>query len=175
MKSTFTWLFTLGICLLVSAQEKETITQNRADLVGIKTLADFKQAPNKEWFDSSYYSYKLDSKTINKLKKHTKGIEIKVFMSVWCHDSHREIPRLYKILEAIQFDTSKLEVVALDRTKKTPEDLQEGYHIVRTPTIIFYKNAKELARFVEKPRVSLEKDMLKIMSEKPYKHAYQKD
>lgn len=175
MKSTFTWLFTLVFCLLVSAQEKETITQNRADLVGVKSLNDFKQPPNALWFNKEYEGYIVDKKTIKKLKKYTEEIEIKVFMSVWCHDSHREIPRLYKILNATHFEGNNLRVIALDRTKKTPNNLQEGYNILRTPTIIFYKNAKELARFVEKPRVSLEKDMLKIMSEKPYKHAYQKD
>lgn len=164
--------FLLVVPLVNSAQEKETITQNRADHVGIKTKKDFKAEPHIKWFDESYHAYLLDERTIKKLKKNKEGIKIKVFMSVWCHDSHREVPQLYKILEAIDFDENDLEVVALNRSKKAPGNPQEGYNIKRTPTLIFYKDDQEIARYVEKPRYSLEKDMLRIFSGKSYKHSY---
>ena len=93
-------------------------------------------------------------------------------MSVWCHDSHREIPRLSKILEAIDFQEQNLEIIALNRAKKTPNNLQKGFNIKRTPTLIFYKNGKEINRFVEQPIKSLEKDILKILAGKNYKHTY---
>ena len=93
-------------------------------------------------------------------------------MSVWCHDSHREVPQLYKILEAIDFNENDLQIIALNRAKKTPNNLQEGFNIQRTPTIIFYRENKEIARYVEKPRNSLEKDMLRVFSGKTYKHSY---
>jgi len=159
----------------VNAQTKETITQNRANQVGIKTKKDFKQQPHVKWFDESYDNYKLDRKTIKKLKEHLKGVRIKVFMAVWCHDSHREIPHLYKILEAANFNENNLEIIALNRTKKTPTNLQEGYNIIHTPTLIFYKNGKEIGRYVEKPRKNLEKDILKIIRGKLYKHTYDTD
>ncbi len=168
-------VFIFLVTLSVSAQEKETITQNRADHIGIKTKKDFKAEPNVKWFNDSYNAYELDKKTIEKLKKYNKDFSIKVFMSVWCHDSHREIPQLYKILEAIDFDENRLELIALNRAKKTPNNLQEGFNIQRTPTLIFYKNGKEIARYVEKPRSSLESDMLKIVSGKRYKHSYDKN
>ena len=162
-------------CLLtcsISAQEKETITQNREDHVGFKTKKDFKAEPHVKWFNESYDAYSFDEKTIKKLKKYKDDIKIKVFMSVWCHDSHREVPQLYKILEAIDFDEQNLEVIALNRVKKAPGNPQVGYDIIRTPTLIFYKNNQEIARYVEKPRSSLEKDLLKIFSGKSYKHSY---
>lgn len=154
------------------AQEKETISQNRQDHVGIKTKKDFKAEPHVKWFDESYDAYTFDKKTIKKLKKHRNDIKIKVFMSVWCHDSHREVPQLYKILEAIDFDEQNLEIIALNRAKKAPGNPQEGYDIIRTPTLIFLKNDQEIARYVEKPRSTLEKDLLKIFSGKSYKHSY---
>ena len=152
--------------------QKETISQNRAEFIGVKTKAFFKQQPHVKWFDESYEGYDLDQKTIKKIKKHIEGYTIKVFMSVWCHDSHREIPRLYKVLEAADFNENNIQVIALNRAKKTPNNLQEGFDIRRTPTIIFYKNDKEISRFVEHPQRSLEKDILKILSGKNYKHAY---
>ena len=164
-------IFSLLVVSL-SAQEKETISQNRQDHVGIKSKVDFLAEPHAKWFNESYDAYTPDQKTIKKLKKSKNDISIKVFMSVWCHDSHREIPQLYKILEAIDFDEQQLEVVALNRAKKTPGNLQEGYNIIRTPTLIFYRNDQEIARYVEKPRNSLEKDLLKIFRGKDYKHSY---
>jgi len=158
---------------VASAQTKETITQNRTNQVGIKTKKDFKQQPHVKWFDDSYDNYELNKKTIKKLKKHLKGINIKVFMAVWCHDSHREIPRLYKVLEATNFNQDNLEIIALNRAKKTPANLQEGYNIIHTPTLIFLKNGKEIGRYVEKSRKKLEKDILKIVKGKSYKHSYQ--
>lgn len=172
MKLLFLSFFLLVYHFNITAQEKETISQNRADLVGIKTLSDFKNPPNADWFNKEYEAYDLDKRTIKKLQKHLENIQIKVFMSVWCHDSHREIPRLYKVLDAINFDSKNLEVIALNRSKKTPDNLQEGYQVIRTPTIIFYEKHEELGRYIEKPIASLEKDMLKIVSHKPYKSAY---
>jgi len=172
MRNSFFFIIICFLTVSVKGQIKETISQNRVDFVGVKTKSFFKQQPHVEWFNESYNNYELDVKTIKKLKKHLDGITIKVFMSVWCHDSHREIPRLFKILEAIDFDESKLEVVALNRVKKTPKNLQKGFNILRTPTLIFYKNGHEISRFVEHSQKTLEKDVLKIISGKNYKHAY---
>lgn len=172
MKNSIFFILAFILILSANGQPKETISQNRADYIGIKTKSFFKQQPHAKWFNESYDNYELDAKTIKKLKNHLDGIEIKVFMSVWCHDSHRELPRLYKILEATNFDENKLEIIALNRAKKTPKNLQKGFDIVRTPTLIFYKNGKEISRFVEHPLKSLEKDILKILRGKNYKHVY---
>jgi thiol-disulfide isomerase/thioredoxin len=168
-------LFLLLLRLSIDAQVKETIIQNRVDQVGVKVKEDFKLEPYAQWFNPTYKDYKLDKRAIRKLKKHSKDFKIKVFMSVWCHDSKREVPHLYKILEAINFDIKNLEVIALNRSKKTPKNLQEGFNIVRTPTFIFYKNGKEIGRYVEIPRKILEKDILRIVSGKSYKHSYDKN
>jgi len=160
------------IAFSVNAQTKETIDQSRADYVGHKPMRFFKQQPHATWFFESYDAYELDKKTTEKLKNHLDGVKIKVFMSVWCHDSHREIPRLSKILKAIDFDEQSLEIIALNRAKKTSNNLQEGFDIQRTPTLIFYKNGKEINRFVEQPRKTLEKDILKILTGKNYRHTY---
>lgn len=168
----FSLIFLLSICTIF-AQHKETIVQNRAGMVGVKTKNDFLEAPYVSWFNPSYNSYKVDKKSLDKLKALEAPFKIKVFMSVWCHDSKREVPRLFKILEAMNFDKNNLEIIALDRAKKTPDNLQVGFDIQRTPTFIFYKDDKEIARYVEHSKKSLEKDLLKILSGKKYKHAYE--
>jgi hypothetical protein len=70
------------------------------------------------------------------------------------------------------FNFKNLDLVTVNRFKKTPENLQEGLNILKVPTFIFYKKGKEIGRYVEYARESLEEDMLKIVSGKAYKHAY---
>ena len=54
--------------------------------------------------------------------------------------------------------------------------LEEGFNILRVPTFIFYKDGKEIGRFVEHAidGSTIEDDILKIVSGQPYTHPYQK-
>ena len=93
-------------------------------------------------------------------------------MGTWCGDSKRETPRFYKVLDEADFNLKNLELITVNRSKKTPDNLQEGLDIIKVPTFIIYKNNKEVGRFVERVRESLEKDILKIVSGQDYKHFY---
>lgn len=163
----------VGIMTACNAQQKTTAKKNaQGDLVGIANKASFDQAPYKNWFKTNHDNYAPDRAVVTNLRKHFKGVKIKGFMGTWCGDSKRETPRFYKILEMADFDTKNLELITVNRGKKTPDNLQEGLNIIKVPTFIFYKDGKEIGRYVEFARESLEKDMLKIVSGKPYKHSY---
>jgi thiol-disulfide isomerase/thioredoxin len=104
-----------------------------------------------------------------------KNYTIKAFMGTWCPDSKREIPRLYKLLDEIDFDLDNLTVYTMDYGKNTDDNYEKGLNIHHVPTIIVYdKNGKEIDRFVEKSRQSFLKDMLKIFQKKDYKDSYEK-
>ncbi|MCL7764820.1 thioredoxin family protein [Polaribacter sp. Z014] len=155
--------------------QKVTATKNLSgDLIGLANKESFQQTPYSSWFNQKFDTYTPDATTITSLKKELKGVKIKGFMGTWCGDSKRETPHLYKILEQADFNLNNFELVTVNRSKKTPDNLQEGLDIKRVPTFIFYKEGKEIGRFVEYARESLEKDMLKIVSGKAYKHSYQK-
>lgn len=156
-----------------SAQQEITAEKNkRGDLIGFANKESFNQAPYNAWFTKNYESYKPDAATIEALKKALKGYKIKGFMGTWCGDSKRETPRFYKILEMANFNLKNIELITVNRSKRTPDNLQEGLSIKRVPTFIFYKNNEEVGRYVEYARESLEKDILKIVTNKPYKHSY---
>lgn len=131
------------------------------------------QSENYPWFTSNYEEYTVDADYAQKLMPLLDDVEIKVYMGTWCGDSKREIPRLYAILDAAEFDYDALNIVAVDRSKQEPRDMTRNMQIKRVPTIIFYKQGKELNRIVEYPRESLEADMFAILTEQPYKHSYQ--
>ncbi len=167
-------LFLFAIILATSCQAQQAkATKNASgDLIGITARADFDQQPYTNWFNSYYTNYTVDQKTTKKLKKALKDVTIKAFMGTWCGDSKRETPRFYKVLEAAKFDLKNLEMITVNRGKRTPNNLQKGFNIKRVPTFIFYKDGKEIGRYVEYARVSLEKDMLQILTGKDYKHSY---
>ncbi|WP_457610022.1 thioredoxin family protein [Lutibacter sp.] len=169
----------LGVILMASigclAQKKETtVTKDKeGNLIGITNKAEFLQEPYTDWFSPNYNDYKTNKEIINTLKPLLKDITIKAFMGTWCSDSQEQTPAFYKILDETGFNYKNLELVAVNRDRETPDNLQKGFDIERVPTLIFYKEGKEIGRFVEYPRETIEADILKIVSGKPYKHSYE--
>lgn len=149
--------------------------KSHEDLVGAIDKFALLEPPYQSWYKKNYSSYSPDKSRLEALAKALNGIQVKVFMGTWCHDSQREVPRLYKILESSNFDLSNLNLVSLNPAKKTPNGLEKGLNIQRTPTFIFFENGIEIGRIVETPRDSLENDILKIVSGQEYKHSYQKE
>ena len=168
----------IAIILITSfsckAQKSEVLaTKNKSgDLVGVTSKAQFLEAPFNDWFNYGYEDYTIDGETLISLKPLLKGVKIKAFMGTWCGDSQEQTPVFYKVLDQADFNYKNLEMITVDSNKKTPDNLEAGFDILRVPTFIFYKNDKEVGRFVEYPRESIEKDMLKILSGEAYKHSY---
>ncbi len=166
--------FLVLIALNCSAQKQEvTATKNTSgSLVGIANKESFLQEPYKDWYIFNYDDYDLDEAIIEKIEPLLKNISVKAFMGTWCGDSQEQTPVFYKIMDEADFKYKNLELIAVNRSKKTPDNLQEGYDIFRVPTFIFFKEGKEIGRIVEYPRESIEADILKIISGEPYKHSY---
>lgn len=149
--------------LSIHADEEKNI-----DLLGIISLSDLKNSSHFTWYEENELSYNVDEGALADIDRLLEGVEIKVVMGTWCHDSKREVPRFYKILS---HKTDNIEMIALDRKKQSPNGETDAMAITNTPTFIFYKNGKEMNRIVETPVDSLERDMIKILSGKEYRHS----
>lgn len=121
------------------------------------------------WFTPRYKRYNPNAAAMKIIKKNIDDYKIVMFMANWCPDSHREVPRLYKILEETNYDLANLKVYAVDYRMHTAKDYEKGYNIHAVPTIIFYQDGKEANRFVEHAQESLAKDIAKIVSGQSYK------
>ncbi len=145
-----------------------------AEYTGILTEQDLMSSNyTNRWFTPRKEQYVPHKPSIKIIEKHINDYDIEVFMGTWCPDSHNEIPRLFSILDEVNYDQDKLTVYTLDRNKQSAENVEKGKDIFNVPTIIFYKNGKEINRFVESPRESLARDMAKIVSGKEYKNIYE--
>lgn len=157
---------------LANGQSKNNSNGN---LIGVINKSDFLNGKYRNWFLKNYNDYAPDPIIVEKIKKKLQNVSIKSFIGTWCHDSKRELPKFYKIMDLVKFDLEEnYEMIGITIGKKTPDNLQKGYAIKHTPTFIFYRDGKEIGRFVEHSKKSIEKDILKILRERNYKHPYQK-
>lgn len=121
------------------------------------------------WFNQRYKIYRPAPNAVETIKEHIGDYEIEVYMGTWCPDSHREIPRFYKLMEQADYDESKVTVYTLDRRNSSVGGTEKGKNIIAVPTIIFYKDGIEVNRFIEHARESIARDIAKIVSGEPYK------
>jgi tetratricopeptide (TPR) repeat protein len=129
------------------------------------------------WFTKNYKNYQPNSGITNAIAAELKNYRITLFMGTWCGDSKAEVPKLYKVLEASNFPMDQLTVVAVSRQadmhKQSPQHEEKGLNIHRVPTVIFYKNGKEVNRIVEHPIKTFEEDIEDIITKNNYKSNYQ--
>ncbi|MCC7298038.1 MAG: thioredoxin family protein [Bacteroidia bacterium] len=115
-------------------------------------------------FETEFKNYHPDKKIIDKLKKFSTEIQVKVIGGNWCSDTKREVPRLCKILYYMGVDANKFEYYRVDRNKKPVEpDFASSRTIGAVPDMVIYKNGTEVGRIVEVPNKTLEKDLLNIL------------
>lgn len=125
--------------------------------------------PFKDWFTKEYDAYTPDATSINHLKSFmADNAKIVIVLATWCPDSQREVPRFYKILDAMDFDETKVEVIAVDKDFYAGDDVDVAqYQIDKVPTIIYYHYGYEAGRIEETPSFgSLEKDLVDFTKRK---------
>ena len=171
MKKTIP-LFSFFLLTLITSCAQRVIVNREVEsqkdgkmLLGTQTLDQFRKDPYKTWFDEEYNSYQIDQPSLAELKKEKlNSYTLVVFVGSWCGDSHREFPRLIKILDALKYNTEKMQIIAVNRKKESPAGEEGLYNISRVPTIIVKKYGKEIGRITEMPETGfLEKDLLNIL------------
>ncbi len=156
---------------------KEIKNENGQLILAGKATPYAMQMPNyKAWYDQSYQSYIVDTVSARQLQPLLKGKIVEIFLGSWCGDSRREVPRMLKILALAGLDTNHIPLVFVDNTEKnykqSPQHEERGKNIHHVPTFIVYDKKTELGRIVESPVVSLEKDMLAILTLQAYEPHY---
>ncbi|MDN5627370.1 Thiol-disulfide isomerase or thioredoxin [Epilithonimonas bovis DSM 19482] len=171
MKKTIP-LFSFFLLTLITSCAQRVIVNREVEsqkdgkmLLGTQTLDQFRKEPFKTWFDEEYNRYQIDQSSLAELKKEKlNSYTLVVFVGSWCGDSHREFPRLIKILDALKYNTEKMQIIAVNRKKESPAGEEGLYNISRVPTIIVKKYGKEIGRITEMPETGfLEKDLLNIL------------
>lgn len=163
------FLLAAAFTILLPAQDKNTIIRDEKKgepmAIGFSTRELFSDTSFSRWFDPEYESYNVDSTTLQAIGKIPDEIKITIVMGTWCSDSQTQIPRLYKILDYLQYPSDEVTLIAVDREKKGLEGEVTDLNIEFVPTIIFYEDDEEIGRIIEAPQETLEKDILSILEE----------
>ena len=122
------------------------------------------QTPAYAWFDSGYAIYQPKEEYIERLRGMKDNLEFLIVYGTWCSDSHREMPRFFKIMDAIGFSSNLITMIATDRSKQLPEGIPQQYGVTHVPTFIVKYRGIEIGRIVELPRYSLEQDIADLLS-----------
>lgn len=147
-------------------------TDEETILMGKINRANLLVTPYTTWFKEEYDFYKVPDGWADNLKNEMEGVSVKLFMGTWCEDTQRELGGIFKLLDALAFDESALEMYSLSEYKDSPEGIEKEYKITNIPTLIFFKNGVEMNRFVEVPVETTAADIKKIILGEPYKNAY---
>lgn len=160
-------------CLMAQTVDANSKTAEKpAMLLGPSSPKLLEQEPFAKWFIPNFDKYQVDSSLIPAIKKAFKGKRMEFFVGTWCGESRADMPGVLKILQAAQVDSAQFKLIFLNNSgtmnRQSPGHEESGKKIVRVPTYIFYKGKKEIGRIIDAPVESFEKDLLKILTGKPY-------
>ena len=169
MKSKLFFLLLLLVQISVKSQNlnqtKFDSKANQLILIGYCDKTGLLSGEFGRDFALEYNIYTVNQEYISKLKGLIDGITITIFLGTWCSDSKVQVPRFYKILDELKFDTqNKITLICVDTDKTAPGVSAADLSLRLVPTFIFYRYDKEIGRIIEKPFTSLEEDMLKILN-----------
>lgn len=140
-------------------------TSGKPEYEGYLTWEVLEDSGFASWFNTEYDSYEPDTELIDYIAEKLIQTNITVVLGTWCSDSHREVPRLLKILDYADFPDDHLTMIGVDRSKKIKgEEGKSDWEVEFVPTIIFYIDGKEIGRIVESPQETLESDIEQIIT-----------
>ena len=175
-----TIIFTLLFSITITAQQLNTEIAKDGEtpyLLGKIDKSGLEGENYTTWFTKNHKDYQPNQTLINEIASELKTYSIKLFMGTWCGDSKKEVPKLYKVLEACNFPMDQLTVIAVSSNpqlyKQSPQHEEAGLNIHRVPTLIFYKDEIEVNRIVEHPVKTFEEDIQNIITVNDYQSNYQ--
>ncbi len=158
----------LTIPAVLSQQEYKTVRDPLSGspmLYGKIDTAALDQPPFSEWFKPGLKAYNPDTETVIRLINNmAPEYDYIIVMGTWCPDSHREVPRMIRVLDAAGVPASKITIYAVDRKLKARHTPVKNLDIHNVPTLIVSKDGKEAGRIIESPKTSVENDLLRILS-----------
>ena len=109
-------------------------------------------------FNEQYNAFTPTEQDIALMQK-LEGKELIVLFGTWCHDSHREVPKLIKLIDESKVELASIDYVAVGYNKRDDAGIAEAYDLQYTPTFIVKDDGKELVRVIEKPTGTLAEDL----------------
>ena len=161
-----------NITLIVLGTVAFTACTTSFESFGEFSRTQLQNSEHNSWFTDNYDAHPLNETLASQIDSLFSEIEVTIFMGTWCEDSQREVPGFFRIIDALDANNQINRLVGLNEDKISHDGSAEEAGISNVPTFIFSKKGEEINRIVEFPIISLEQDILDILQDKGYKHAY---
>ena len=149
-------LFTLIVFnLALRAQSGMVLSGTYPDSAETKILVGFisKQQITEDtvfaWYKQNLKYSRPNKEYVDIIKPKATDFQLILFTGTWCHDSQQIIPKYFTLLEAAGFPEQKMTIIACDRQKNAPANIQRPLNVVNVPTLMVMKDGKEVGRIVE--------------------------
>ena len=154
------WLacFVLASCPVLLAGEPQTDTDEILEgRISQKDLSRY------SWFEKTKQEYMPDDTVVRALMPYSQQLHFVVVLGTWCSDSRKHVPAFYSLMDALHIPEKQIELIGVDREKRSGSVNVAPLRIEYVPTIIVFYKGKEVGRIVEAPKLSLEKDLLQML------------
>ncbi len=156
-------LFSLSVCAEVAKPiEKQHLasTQKTDDSLTRTGLISAQELINDyASFKQSYTDFEPQAEDVKNLQSLV-GMDVVVFMGLWCHDSQREVPHLLKLIEQAGNPFNSVKIVAINTEKELADEYSDKFEVTHTPTIFVLKDEQILATIIETPKGSIAQDLV---------------
>ena len=116
-----------------------------------------------DWFQLGYRATSYAGlEELETLQSHSGNFEVLIFFGDWCSDTQLQVPGLIKLLDQVGISPSAVHWIHLDQTKAFLP-LTQTYKIEKVPTFIFMRNGSEIGRIVERPKINILEDSIRIL------------
>lgn len=150
-------------CLPSFSQSTDSTAPSPVVLIGTHKVEHLETSNDHSWFNKNYSQYNYDSTSIEKLKSLSAEYHLVVIAGTWCPDTHLQLPKFYKVIDDANIPRERIKLYFVDRELRDPEMVSKKFKIKKVPTFILMKGDREQTRIVEKPKLSIEKDLVKAV------------
>lgn len=144
MKFFYYFLLYLIVALTIGCK-----SANQQELIGPVSFLDWKNSVH--WNEESYRNYTVDLNKAEILASRLDSVNLLyVFASPHCGVCLVEVPKIYKIMEALSKNADKIQLIAMDEYNTEPTKTYKYYGVNSTPTIIVIMKSNKIIKFSPK-------------------------
>jgi hypothetical protein len=119
-------------------------------LVGYYDASEFiDKCAWKKKIDHRYALKRAKQHWLDSLRTLRDSVDVTLFLGTWCSDSRKQVPRFFALQGYMPI--RKVEVIAVDTTKKDAKGLYRELRLDSVPTFLFYKHQVLIGRLNVKP------------------------
>jgi thiol-disulfide isomerase/thioredoxin len=126
------------------------VSSCKPTLVGYYDSSEFiDKCAWKKKIDHRYTQKRAKQPWLDSLRTLRDSVDVKLFLGTWCSDSKKQVPRFFALQSYMP--VRRVEVIAVDTTKKDAKGLYRELKIDSVPTFLFYKQQVLIGRLNVKP------------------------